>query len=69
MTTIDISLTTLDDSLNEVLNNQINFISTIDSSNELIIENNATIKSAANTINTQYTVARGNIFAIDPLSV
>jgi hypothetical protein len=69
MNTIDLSLTTLDNSLNEVLNNQISSISIIDSSNEVIVQNNINITDAATTINTQYTVARGNIFAIDPLSV
>ena len=68
MNTIDISLTILDNSLNNVLNNLISSISIIDSSKEVIIQNNDEIKSAANTINSQYTIARDNIFAIDTLS-
>ena len=66
---IDISLTALDNSLNDVLNNQIISINNIDSSNVVIVQNNVNITSAVNTINTQYTIARGNIDAIDPLSV
>ena len=58
LNTIDISLLNLDSTLDN-----------IDSSNELILQNNDEIKSAATTINTQYTVARGNIFAIDPLNI
>ena len=58
LNTIDISLLNLDSTLDN-----------IDSSNELILQNNVEIKSAATTINTQYTVARSSINAIDPLNI